>query len=555
MANDYFYKTEGNLKPRLGCGFDVSSTTNTLRYLVSNSRDSNAEIYAPEIHLYFENSLDPLELKTTNLKKLYEARAVRYDYAQDVDSSVRVGNTVLIISDREQHEFVEVLKTEGFSVIFIPLQADCQVEGSLGDFKVQIYQKDNENEKKITGAQVVWFNAPDQKRKITGVHDPENLGVEETIAQLHIHEGIFSYRNSIKYDWSSCLQKNKRQEVCGRCVDVCKQDAIYKASEGQKIAISIIQCVGCGECVLVCPTGALDYAPIPRNSFHRVTSCYENSIALIFSEKSKLEDVKCTLPSGVLPLAVQNCGFLDEGYLLSLVHTTGRPVLIYALQITNNQQEIIRFVNHIFERIYSQQAIYVCHDARQIQEVATAVSPLKFGFSANIGEDARKRERVSTYLKSMVADGNFGVMAPGIQTPFGDVSIDKEQCTLCLSCVDACTIGALVPDTTDNTLRFTPSLCVQCGYCEITCPETDCLTVVYNQLELEASYFQAKVLAQDEIFNCVECGQGFAPAKSIAKITRLMTPVFAADSLRIKSLSCCPDCKAHIMLEALERDI
>lgn len=552
MANDNFYKTTGNAKLELGPGFDISSTTNTARYLVSNSRDSNAEVYAPEINVYVENSLDSPEMKIKNLKKLYQARATRYDYAQDVDSSVRVGKTVLVISECEQPELIDVLKTAGYLVIYHNLKGDCQLEGSLGNFRVKTAQDSDSN---VTVDQVIWCNVPDQKRNLAGVHDPELIGIEETLSQLHIYDGIFSYRNSIKYDWSVCLQKNKRQEVCGRCVDVCQHNAIHNALEGQKIVISHIQCVGCGECVLACPTGALDYAPIPRNCFDRVTSCYENSITLILSEKDQIEGLHCTLPQGMLPLAVADCGFLDEGYLLSLLHTTRRPVLIYSPEITTRQKEIVRFVSRLFDTLFGLQAIYICHDAQQIQEVSRTLPALEFTLSAHFDEDVSKREGISAYLQSMVADRSFGVMTPGVHIPFGDVTINEELCTLCLSCVDACTVGALVPDATDNTLRFTPSLCVQCGYCEVTCPETNCLTVVYNQLRLEAAYFQARVMARDEIFNCVECGKGFAPTKSIAKITRLMTPVFAADSLRIKSLSCCPDCKAHIMLEALERDI
>ncbi|CAG37712.1 similar to ferredoxin [Desulfotalea psychrophila LSv54] len=52
----------------------------------------------------------------------------------------------------------------------------------------------------------------------------------------------------------------------------------------------------------------------------------------------------------------------------------------------------------------------------------------------------------------------------------------------------------------------------------------------------------------------MECGIGFAPAKSIAKIIKIMTPLFANDPLRIKTLSCCSHCKAKIMLESLSID-
>ena len=46
-----------------------------------------------------------------------------------------------------------------------------------------------------------------------------------------------------------------------------------------------------------------------------------------------------------------------------------------------------------------------------------------------------------------------------------------EGCTLCHACVTACPTHALSDNPDRAMLRFTESLCVQCGLCQSTCPE------------------------------------------------------------------------------------
>ena len=62
-----------------------------------------------------------------------------------------------------------------------------------------------------------------------------------------------------------------------------------------------------------------------------------------------------------------------------------------------------------------------------------------------------------------------------ITVHFGEVKVNTENCTLCLSCAGKCPMNALVAYSEDQTLRFMPSLCIQCGACAVTCPENDCL--------------------------------------------------------------------------------
>jgi len=79
----------------------------------------------------------------------------------------------------------------------------------------------------------------------------------------------------------------------------------------------------------------------------------------------------------------------------------------------------------------------------------------------------------------------------------------------------------------DFTLRVNPSLCTACGYCEVSCPEKDCLTIQRDEIQLQPMWFKENILAKDKLFACVECGKEFATTKAIEKIATLMAPIFA----------------------------
>src|SRR5947209_6235341 len=93
--------------------------------------------------------------------------------------------------------------------------------------------------------------------------------------------------------------------------------------------------------------------------------------------------------------------------------------------------------------------------------------------------------------------------------PFGGVNLNVEGCTLCHACVTACPTGALSDNPERAMLRFTESLCVQCGLCESTCPEK--VITLEPRLDFKAWNALPRVLKEEEPFNCIACGKPFGP--------------------------------------------
>ncbi|MCP6275009.1 4Fe-4S binding protein, partial [Klebsiella pneumoniae] len=55
--------------------------------------------------------------------------------------------------------------------------------------------------------------------------------------------------------------------------------------------------------------------------------------------------------------------------------------------------------------------------------------------------------------------------------PYGAVLVDREACTLCMSCAGLCPTGALLDNPDSPELSFREEACIQCGLCANVCPE------------------------------------------------------------------------------------
>ncbi|MBQ9876847.1 MAG: ferredoxin, partial [Campylobacter sp.] len=167
-----------------------------------------------------------------------------------------------------------------------------------------------------------------------------------------------------------------------------------------------------------------------------------------------------------------------------------------------------------------------------------------------------KLEIFSKRLSFLVGNENLGVVKSGKFITHGKISINENSCTLCLSCAGACNTGALFADANDNSLKYNASLCTACGYCVKSCAEKDTINLQIGQIELKPEYFSHQILAKDSLFACIECGKEFAPSKAVMKIAEMMMSKIS-DPVTQKTLYCCGDCKAKIMIQKMheQKDI
>jgi MinD superfamily P-loop ATPase len=524
--------------------------TKNKNFLISNSKEINCELTAEEINFYIKNSQDSISNKIKNVSKLYEIAATKYDFAQDISYSQEVSNEVLLITNSQEDYdlFVSKVKTDDFELFSIKENILKSISGHIGN--LQVIVDDEGEDVTLNVSQIVWFDAKQIGLNQSGTMDPNLSNIDDVIKKIKENINSYSYKKFITYDQNICQYHGRREVICSKCEEVCPTVAITKDDKTKTLTFSQIDCHGCGGCVSVCPSGSIDYAPTNKESLFEMSKFYKDTHPLIIPEKMNILNLEVSIKENVLPFAIEGEKFLHEASFLTLLQMSGSQVIFYSDFLSKGTKDAIRIVNDIYQKKYSQDAILVAMNPEELEKALEKVSFIENSYF-NFNQDTlKKREIFSHRLQKLVGNDILGTVTTGEHIHYGKVEVNEVNCTLCLVCVGSCNVGALIADAKDNTLRLNPSLCTSCGYCEISCPEKDCLTIKRDVIELEPSWFKDNVLAQDKLFACVECGKEFATAKSIAKIANMMAPIFSSDPVKERSLYCCADCKPKIMMQS-----
>lgn len=514
-------------------------------FLVSNSRQLKAQIYAPEIDFYIKNSsCDTLNL-ARNVSLLYEIRAVCFDLAKDLDYSQEVGNKLILVGEDEN--FKQNLKQKGFDVLSLEANQIEWIDGHLGNLSVGVSQNDEQYE--INTDQIIWKNAPEAALKQSGVIATEN---DEEILQIACSKlGNYRYKNFITYNSNICQYHERREEICSKCAEVCPTVAIVKDDPKKHLIFSHIDCHGCGGCIAICPSGALDYSQMSKEGFYELSKLYKDKIPLIIPEKMNIEKLNVKLPENVLPLAIEGEKFLHEAHFLTLLQESGSQVIFYTDFLSKGSKNAIFMINQTYELKWGKKAIFVCENEKELELILSEANLIESSYNSTWQENLNKREIFNKRLKFIVGNENLGSIKTTEFVSYGAIKVNENNCTLCLSCVGACNVGALIADVKENALKFNETACTACGYCLVSCAEKDCISLTSGEILLNPERFEIKTLAKDELFNCTMCQKPFATKKSVLRIANMMTPLFGGDEDRIKTLYCCADCKPKVMAKKL----
>lgn len=521
-------------------------TTDNEVCLICNSEEIEAECYAPEIDFYLQNSQDSILQKAKNTSLLYEARAMSFDMAKALDYEQEVGGKIIAIGENLDN-IIQKLKDDGLAILRLEASQIISIQGHLGSLHVSLLQ--NNETVEVDTDQIIWENAPEFALVQSGVINVLEENHDEVIAKVKEKLGNYQYKNYIFYDSSICQYHERREEICAKCAEVCPTVAITKQDKEKHLKFSHIDCLGCGGCISVCPSGALDYSQMPVSAFYEIAKLYKDKIPLIMPRKMLQENIWLQLPQNVLPFAIEGEKFLHESHLLTLLQESGSQLIFYTDFISKGSKDVISILNQIYQAKYQQEAILVCMDIQALKEGVKKANFIANSYNSIYQENLIKREIFAKRVLFMVGDENLGTVKSGEHVRYGDVKINEDNCTLCLSCVEACNVNALSANSEDNTLRLNASVCTTCGYCEATCPEKECIEVVRGEISLEKRWFERRVMAKDTLFECVHCGKPFATTKSVMKIANIMEPLFHGDKAKVKSLYCCADCKPKVMFE------
>ena len=306
-------------------------------------------------------------------------------------------------------------------------------------------------------------------------------------------------------------------------------------------------CISCGRCVGVCPSGAIDFAKFNMDSFAKIAKLYRGSLMLLVSEKNldSLSDFE--IPEHISPLVLPNINFLSELHLLTLLQESGGSMVLFFLDIPQNIKDSLDLINNIYEKVYAKKGIYIASSVEELKNIYSRVESISdSAYQYSHSKNSYKRSDFSERLRYVVKDKNYGIINGDYASfKYGKISIDAKKCTLCMACAESCNTKSLLSSSDSFTLKHNPSLCTACGYCVDSCPEK--IMSFDSGVELDGRYFEYSILAEGEPFLCAECGKIFATKKSIEKIESVMKPHFLNDELKLKTIYCCSDCKVKVM--------
>jgi len=315
-----------------------------------------------------------------------------------------------------------------------------------------------------------------------------------------------------------CLQcASGSAEVCRRCQEVCPVDAIDIHNQTVSIAE---HCIQCGLCDSVCPTEVFNTRRhTPRKLYDQVAraaSAYNkayitctralgrkpegNEICLPcvgmlsadiwFSILTDFDNVSVYLPLGVCDRCRTTTG--EEAYSEAIATAEEWTGATVGLEVDGNN------LNHNFTRAYIRSQ-FISNAMNGAERLVSASTPVLAGAKAiadRINTHARSLDKLQTQLddvmglrttdmrQSMLTQDRRLVMGalqhdPDL-APYVKLKApiwDSSKCTVCGDCKNTCTTHAIDIDERGK-LTIKMPFCVNCGACEIVCPEPGALTMV-----------------------------------------------------------------------------
>ena len=420
-------------------------------------------------------------------------------------------------------------------------------------------------------------------------HAADDAALMTAVLQLRESVGEFEKPKFFNYKQKICAHSRNEQIGCTACIDVCSANAIRSDASrkgkagGATLAGIIVEphlCVGCGACTTVCPSGAISYAtPRPDQQGKRIRTLlatYQRAngnalsgpAALLIHSRAagtrlidalgraaRTDAAVRGVPTRVLPLDVWHTASTGIDLWLAAIAFGASQVWVLM-----TDEEAPEYRSAVAAQMQVAQAILAgmgssgehfriveARDAKALDAALRAAPAQVVKQPATFTVQADKRATLDLAIEHLLQHASpapESIALPAGASPFGNLIVDADRCTMCLSCVSACPEAALADNPDKPQLRFIEKNCVQCGLCAGTCPE--------NAITLEPRLWladagkarkQARVLNEVEPYRCIRCSKPFGTLKGI----ELMVAKLGAHSMfqgaGANRLRMCGDCR------------
>jgi ferredoxin len=391
--------------------------------------------------------------------------------------------------------------------------------------------------------------------------------------------GEFEKPKFFNYKQKLCAHSRNDKTGCNACIDVCSAKAISSEKDRQQIKVNPNLCVGCGSCTTVCPSGALTFA-YPRASEQGVKlktmlSTYarsggKNAAVLLHSQEagSKLLNAlgrsaqisKTTqgVPARVMPVSLWHTSSVGlDVWLTAIAYGASqvwvlltdeeapqyRVALAEQMAVAQSILTGLGYTGEHFKLIEAKNATDLTAVDLALQAPTAQVVSRNAGFAVQ----ADKRATLELALDHLVEFAPPAFVKPAVislaakGSPLGAIAINKDACTMCLSCVNACPASALQDNVEAPQLKFIEKNCVQCGLCAKTCPE-NAITLV-PQLNLAPTRKEPVVINEMKPYSCIRCSKPFGTLKAIEAMVGKLSGHSMFQGAAAERLKMCSDCR------------
>ena len=383
--------------------------------------------------------------------------------------------------------------------------------------------------------------------------------------------GEFEKPIYVNFNENLCAHSRNEKSGCSKCLDVCPAGAIQ--TSGDVVTVDQGICGGCGFCGSVCPSGAIqtDYPSLEimlgdLSNLHDdfVKAGGKNPTLFLFDNNFGNETINLLsrygngLPANLIPYSMHSVGRTGHDLLVSAISIGFKKIFILVnpknIEEFNFLPKQIELANALLSGVAKNENNSIImieeNDPEKIEEIIyEKVGYTKIKPSSFIAVGApRGILRTGIQGLSKSNKNKQEIIPLPNNSPYGIVNVNIESCTICLSCVSACPAGALQDNPESPQLLFREDACLQCGICVATCPEK--AISLTSQFNLSDDAMSAKVIIEDQPFDCTVCGKTFGSTKSIEKIIeKLSTHTMFEQEGRTEMLKMCEDCRVGAMFK------
>lgn len=406
--------------------------------------------------------------------------------------------------------------------------------------------------------------------------------------------GEFEKPKYFIYNEKICAHGRNGKVGCNACIDVCSTGAIgslFKNGQGT-VEVNPNLCMGCGACSTVCPSGAMRYNYPSVAHQGKEIRALANSFTQEIAKQKKLAAPALLLhtleagthqinalgraahlrpkqfeglPSFVIPYGIEHIastgldlwlGSLSYGFSEVLLLLSGdedpyyRAALETQAGLANDILTAYGFENRI-RLISTSSSDDIAPLSAVMGELRKRGSLAALGIPATFGLSNQKRETVEAVLEHLQKQAKKPLPTEGVVLPssslLGGLSINKDACTLCMSCVGSCPEGALLDNPDEPKLSFIEKQCVQCGICVTACPEK-ALTLAPRLLSVDQRK-QRVNLNEAKPFHCISCNKPFGTLKMVDLMLTKLGAHAAFSGAAMERLKMCSDCRVVDMMK------